>query len=570
MKKSIGIKVILLLGILSIVFLLFAVANIVAMSEINSRNKEISEIYLELQKIEGKMSVNVQEFRGLMDTAKLKAQGSEKIQKKIDVLQEYFDRMDELCRETKDSILNESFQSYKEHFEEFMSLGLTATTAVEEGDTLTSLSVLGDCRDKGADLDDYKAAYTKAMESRIENVSRGIDVKIAGTYVFNIVMLSIFLFLALCTVAIVIRTIGWPAKRAGKQLNQIVQKIEENEGDLTARIVVKSSDEVGQLVNGVNGFIEQLQMLMRKLQGESEQMMASADNITVRVNESNENVTNVSANMEQLAASMQEVSATLEQIVAGSEGIYEKVKAMAAKAENGASLVEEIKDKAQTIRKSTVESKTAAGNMIVGIRSMLEESVEESRSVGRINELTGEILDIAKQTNLLALNASIEAARAGDSGKGFAVVADEIRMLADNSRDTANNIQNISNMVTDAVEKLSQNAEDMLSFIDENIMKDYDDFEAVSNYYHDDAESVNEILSEFASNTSEMESIMQQINSGISNISCTVDESAKGVANAAHSAGTLVEAMAHIQEETENNQNISRELRSEVERFKRV
>ena len=280
MKKSIGIKVILLLGILSIVFLLFAVANIVAMSEINSRNKEISEIYLELQKIEGKMSVNVQEFRGLMDTAKLKAQGSEKIQKKIDVLQEYFDRMDELCRETKDSILNESFQSYKEHFEEFMSLGLTATTAVEEGDTLTSLSVLGDCRDKGADLDDYKAAYTKAMESRIENVSRGIDVKIAGTYVFNIVMLSIFLFLALCTVAIVIRTIAWPAKRASKQLNQIVQKIEENEGDLTARIVVKSSDEVGQLVNGVNGFIEQLQMLMRKLQGESEQMMASADNIT--------------------------------------------------------------------------------------------------------------------------------------------------------------------------------------------------------------------------------------------------------------------------------------------------
>ena len=142
MKKSIGIKVILLLGILSIVFFLFAVANIAAMSEINSRNKEISEIYLELQKIEGKMSVNVQEFRGLMDTAKLKAQGSEKIQKKIDVLQEYFDRMDELCHNTNDSILNESFQSYKGHFEEFMSLGLTATIAVEEGDTLICLGGL--------------------------------------------------------------------------------------------------------------------------------------------------------------------------------------------------------------------------------------------------------------------------------------------------------------------------------------------------------------------------------------------------------------------------------------------
>lgn len=570
MKKSIGIKVIFLLGILSVVFVLFGFANIAAMSEINSRNKEISEIYLELQKIEGKMSVNVQEFRGLMDTAKLKAQGSEKIQQKINVLQEYFDRMEQLCRETEDSLLNESFLAYKGHFEEFMSLGLKATTALEEDDTLTSLSVLGDCRDKSIDLDDYKASYTEAMESRIDNVSREIDTKIAGTYIFNIVMLIIFLLLALCTVAIVIRTIAWPAKKASKQLNQIVQQIQENKGDLTERIAVKSRDEVGQLVDGVNSFIEQLQLLMRKLQAESERMMDSAENITVRVNESNENVTSVSANMEQLAAGMQEVSATLEQIVDGSNGIYTKVKAMAEEAENGASLVQEIKDKAKTIRKSTVESKTAASNMIVEIRSMLEKSVEESRSVGQINELTGEILDIARQTNLLALNASIEAARAGESGKGFAVVADEIRMLADSSKDTANNIQNISNMVTEAVEKLSQNAEDMLSFIDGNIMKDYDDFEAVSNYYHDDAESVNVILSEFANNTSEMESIMQQINAGISNISCTVDESAKGVANAAHSAGTLVEAMAHIQEETKNNQNISKELRSEVERFKRV
>ncbi len=299
-------------------------------------------------------------------------------------------------------------------------------------------------------------------------------------------------------------------------------------------------------------------------------MMDSADNITERVNLSNENVTSVSASMEQLAASMEEVSATLEQIVEGSDDIYAKVKQMAQRVVSGAELVVDIKAKAENIQKDTVKSKAAASHMILEIRKTLEQAVAESRSVERINELTGDILNITSQTNLLALNASIEAARAGEAGRGFAVVADEIRTLADSSKDTANNIQNISNMVTAAVDKLAKSAEDMLRFIDEDVMKDYDGFVDMANNYQDDAERVNEILTEFSGRTSEVEDIMEHINTGINNISNTVDESAKGVSNAAENTGVLVEAMEHIRKETENNQSISRELRSEVERFKKV
>lgn len=570
MKKRIGTKIILLVGILSFIFIMFGICNVAAISDINAKNREISEVYLELQKIEGKMSVQVQEFRNLMDTAKLKAKGADDIKERAEALQDFLDKMDALCSQTSDQNLNDSFSSYKEHFEEFMSLGITAAEHVDEGDTLSALTILGDCRNRSNNLDEYKNIYTEAMEGRIEFVSNNIDVKIRGTFIFNIVMVVTLLLLALGTIVIVIGTIAHPAKKASRHLNQIVEKIQNDQGDLTERITIKSQDEVGQLVKGVNGFIEQLQVLMRKLGTESERMMSSADNITGRVNVSNENVTSVSASMEELAAGMQEVSATLEQIVDGSSDIYSKIKNMAARAENGAQIVESIKLKAQTIQKNTVHSKTAANQMITEIRSMLEQAVEESRSVKQINELTGDILDITSQTNLLALNASIEAARAGDAGKGFAVVADEIRVLADNSKDTANNIQNISNIVTAAVGKLAKNAEDMLRFVDEDVMKDYDGFVDVANNYQSDAESVDEILSEFAEHTAEVEEIMERMNSGISNISTTVDESAKGVSNAAENTGILVEAMEEIRQETENNQNISRELRSEVERFKRV
>ncbi len=570
MKKRIGAKVIVLLGILSLFFLAFSVANVMALSEINEKNSEIAEVYLELQKIEGQMSVQAQEFRGLMESGKLKAQGVEKIEQKAADLQVYLDNMDALCKRTEDSLLNESFTAYKEQFEEFMALGIQAAQVVAQGDNIGTLEVLSQSRQKREVLDSCKASYTEAMESRINSVANEIDVKIFGTYVFNISMIIVFILMVGATFLIVVRTIAGPAKKASGHLNQIVEKIQKDEGDLTERIDVKTQDEVGQLVSGVNGFIEQLQSLMQKLKGDSARMMESADTITDRVNISNENVNSVSAAMEQLAASMEEVSVSLEQITDGSNDIYNKAKVLAGRAGNGAELVEQIKVRAQTIRKSAVGSKAAASEMIGEIRVMLEQAVQESKSVGQINELTGDILDISSQTNLLALNASIEAARAGDAGKGFAVVADEIRVLADNSRDAANNIQSISNLVTAAVEKLALNAENMLQFIDENVMKDYDGFVDVANNYHHDAEDMDAILTEFASGASDMQMTMQRINVGITDIATTVDESAKGVSNVAENTGSLVEAMAHIQKETQNSQSISRELCGEVERFKKV
>lgn len=500
----------------------------------------------------------------------MKAQGSKKIEEKAASLQGYLDNMDNLCRQTSDATLNDTFTIYKEQFEEFMDLGIQAAKVVEQGDNIATLEVLRQCKNKRDVLDESKVTYTEAMENRINHVAAAIDAKIAGTYIFNVVMIVIFILMALAVILIVMRTIARPAKKASGHLNQIVEKIQKQEGDLTERIVVKTEDEVGQLVSGVNGFIEQLQSLMRKLKGDSARMLESADTITDQVNVSNENVNSVSAAMEELAASMEEVSASLEQMTSGSNDIYQKVETMATRAGNGADLVEQIKVRAQSVRKDAVDSKTAAAEMIAEIRVMLEQAVKESKSVKRINELTADILDISSQTNLLALNASIEAARAGDAGRGFAVVADEIRVLADNSKDTANNIQNISNMVTAAVEKLALNAENMLQYIDENVMKDYDGFVDVANSYQHDAEDVDLILNEFASGTSEMQSIMQRINVGINDISVTVDESAKGVTNVAENTGNLVAAMAGIQKETQNSQSISRELCDEVERFKKV
>lgn len=570
MKKRIGTKIIFLLGVLSLIFMLFCIANVAALSEIRTRSVDITNIYLELEKEEGDLSNQLQELWVYKDLESIQGIGIETLEKKMTAVQERMAVIEELCRETGDKTLIDSYEFYQAQMKGFLNVGSQLAAAIISDDMEAAASLAEQREGMIQALEESKVSYSEALEYKIDHAAEKIDIKIDGTYMFNIAAIVVFLVLAGAIILIVIRTIANPAKNASGHLNQIVEKLQKNEGDLTERIDVDTEDEVGQLVVGVNEFMEQLQTVMQKLRNQSEKMLSSVDNINSRVSTSNEDVTSVSASMEELAASMEEVSATLEQIADNSNGIFEKVKSMADRAENGAELVEQIKDRAQSVRKKTVENKTAVNKMLVDIRATLEEAVAESRSVERINELTGDILDITSQTNLLALNASIEAARAGDAGKGFAVVADEIRVLADNSRDTANNIQDISHLVTTAVEKLAQNAEDMLKFIDESILKDYDGFVEVANSYQKDAENVNSMVTEFADKTSEAEEIMERINTGINNISVTVDESAKGVTNAAESAGSLVEAMAHIQQEAENNQNISRELRNEVERFKKV
>ena len=426
-------------------------------------------------------------------------------------------------------------------------------------------------------LAEYHAAIAENDTDKIAEVEAVLhDVlthnytKITGTRAFDVILLIIGLAFTVIVAIIVNVTLAKPARNASVHLSQIVDLIENDKGDLTQRIEVKSKDEIGQLATGINGFIETLQSLMQKLQTEAERMSDSALAVAGQVNESNKSALNVSSAMEELAASMQEVTATIEQIANGSHDILARVQNMNNSVEEGNETVDTIKGRAISMQKETLDSKQNAIVVIRDIGTQLESAVEESKSVDKINELTGNILDIASQTNLLALNASIEAARAGDAGKGFAVVADEIRSLAENSSKTANDIQNISNIVTSAVNRLAENAQKMLDYIGNDVMKDYDSFVGIVNQYEADADLMSRILTEFAEQAATINETMQDMNSGLVDVSTTVGESARAVSSVAEDAATLVDAMVQIQDESENSQQISEGLQSEVKRFEKV
>ena len=308
---------------------------------------------------------------------------------------------------------------------------------------------------------------------------------------------------------------------------------------------------------------------MKDIKSKSDALQEASANMNGQITAVNDNAGSVSAVMEEMAASMQEISATAEQLSAGSDNIFHAIVNVTDQITEGNEITARIQKKSVRYREDTEQGRQSTNDMVAQIKDGLNQSIENSKQVARIQELTEDILSISSQTNMLALNASIEAARAGDAGKGFAVVAEEIRELAEDSRKIANSIQEISLVVIDSVKDLTGNSGKLLAYVDESILADYEKFAAITNEYRDDAAKVNDILENFAVNAETLKNTMAEMNSGISDILTTIDESSQGVNDAADSVGGIVDSINDIEKDAAKNTEIGQKLQNYVEVFKK-
>jgi len=584
MGKKIGTKIIVLLIMMTILFVVTWFASKIAQNQALEGMNSLYNNWVQLERYETqlvKKTDNCAYYANIILYYNVEADkqaAAEIIPEEVAATTEIFEEMYNII----DNLgAGEIAGVSKEEVKDALSSYETATTTVQKralmvsdgykSDTLagSALAISGVTSNVDT-LTNAENTFMEMVRTASDSLNEQKRQMVDILTIVSSAMFFIFIGAAAFMVLYVNKTIANPAKNASGHLNKIITSIDNNEGDLTERIAVTTKDEVGQLVTGVNSFIDQLQGIMVKIRDESDHMNDLVNNITDGINDSNENASSISATMEELSASMEEVAATLDEITTGSQEILNAANDMSRMAESGKEYVEAIKERAIGVRSEAEISKETTTEMMAGIREMLEVAIANSRSVEKINELTNEILTISSQTNLLALNASIEAARAGEAGRGFSVVADEIRNLADNSRDTANNIQEISGMVTSAVEDLAKNANDMIAFIDETVLTDYDKFVGTATTYHEDADHMDGILQNFYASAQRLNDTMAQMAEGIDGINIAVDESAQGVTSAAQSTGELVEALVSIKTEADTNREISRDLQGEVSRFKNI
>ncbi|SFU84167.1 methyl-accepting chemotaxis protein [Butyrivibrio sp. M55] len=351
------------------------------------------------------------------------------------------------------------------------------------------------------------------------------------------------------------------------ELQKIIRGINNNEGDLTARIETKTSTELTFIVGGINNFIETLQGIIKEVKDGSVVLNTSADSMTDKIEKASDNITNTSAALEELSASMDTVSTTADQISGRLDEVKEATSEIRQEAANGAETAENIKKEADEIKNEALKKKENTGVKVEELSAVLEKSVKDSEKVAQINELTKVILDIASQTNLLALNASIEAARAGEAGKGFAVVAEEISALAENSRQTAGNIQTISNEVTEAVNTLSTNAMDVIEFINNDVLNDYDTFVETSDKYENTAVVMDDILDKFNRKADNLNTIMDKMADSVESITESVKESTQAINLSAANSSEIVGQIQGISEAMGENNKVTDQLSNSTKRF---
>jgi methyl-accepting chemotaxis protein len=425
------------------------------------------------------------------------------------------------------------------------------------------------------------ATYSQAMEDNIDALSDqfaadadAAQVSLAASYTsakatcIGTILITVLAFAGAAYVAM--KRVVRPLTTADRELTEIIDSIEDRNGDLTRRISIHSNDEISSLGNGINSFMEKLQHIFTIINDDSTRMDEVVNDVHTRVRNSNDSASDLSSVTEELTATMQDVSNNASVIHERTSEINGQVTAIAERSSEINQYSTEMKQRADAMEHNAKKNSELTNEKVNEILAVLNQAIEDSKSVEQVNTLTEEILSISSQTNLLALNASIEAARAGEAGRGFSVVADEIRQLADSTRDTANRIQQINALVTGAVHNLADHSNSMVSYMKEDILPEFDMFVTTGGQYREDAAYIEGMMNEFTTKTDELKDVMEEITASIYSISSAIEQGAQGVSGAATSTQLLVEDMENISKRMDENSEIAGDLKQEASVFTRL
>jgi len=354
-----------------------------------------------------------------------------------------------------------------------------------------------------------------------------------------------------------------------KQIPTLLESYERaKEGDLTVEAKTFSNDEISKLASGFNQMIESQRSVIKKVINGTNHIIEVVNNTEKDIYELNGSIEEVSATTEELSAGMEETAASMEEMNATSMEIENSLESMTRQVEAGLISAKEISSRANKLKQNAVISAKTANNMYIGTQEKLLKAISDSKAIDEIKVLSDAILMITSQTNLLALNAAIEAARAGEAGKGFAVVADEIRKLAEDSQKAVTEIQNTTDVVLTAVDNLVESSEQILEFMDKQVIKDYGVLADTGEQYSKDATYIEELLQNFNVTADQLLLGIQSTLTAINEVSMATNEGAEGTTNIAQRNSDIMIRSNEIVHQIGDMKKGAEDLLESISRFK--
>ncbi|WP_437437392.1 methyl-accepting chemotaxis protein [Vibrio rotiferianus] len=323
------------------------------------------------------------------------------------------------------------------------------------------------------------------------------------------------------------------------RVSEALADIAEGEGDLTRRLEVTSQDEVGQLAEKFNVFVDRLRQMMRNVSEVSTAMTQGADHANVSATKRNESVSRQQDEITMVATAVTEMATATAEIASNADNTAKS-----------ASHSVELSDQGFKQMEKSQASINELANELTSAVSIISELEEHGNQIATI---LATIREIAEQTNLLALNAAIEAARAGEQGRGFAVVADEVRVLSQRTHASTEEIEDKIKRLqqaTDGAVKVMTQSHDMAK----TSVHDVDLAGESLSQIRDAIQMISDMATQIASAAEEQSLVTAEINANT--------ESVREVSEVMASDATEAVGQAQQLNHLANN------LKSELSRFK--
>ncbi|WP_339215086.1 methyl-accepting chemotaxis protein [Solibacillus sp. FSL W8-0372] len=400
------------------------------------------------------------------------------------------------------------------------------------------------------------------QEQQLEVISTKAANSISFSQTVASIALAISIFIAVLVMLFIRKTITSPLKNIVKEANIIAS------GDLSQQdFVVKTTDEIGQLSKSFNLMKSNLANLIKNMQMNSEQVSAAAqelsasteeitattEDVTTRVSHTAER-SQISAHASnESARAMEETAAGVQRIAEATQKLHGNSVDATQTARNGGQIIHDAQQQMKIISSST--------NSVNDLVQKLAQQTEEINNISQI------ITAITDQTNLLALNAAIEAARAGEHGKGFAVVADEVRKLAEQSKNSANSIVNLTLEIKADTENVERAVSDSLISVNDGV-------NIITNAGQSFT-SIVDAVTEMSMQIEEISATSEQLSASAEQVTASVNE----IANGSNESSSHLEMIAAaVEEQTATMQQVNavaatlsdnaQNLQQEIQQFK--
>ncbi len=403
-------------------------------------------------------------------------------------------------------------------------------------------------------MDDYNSSVISESRSLVNSI------------------INIILIVSLCTIFLSILLGSYLIINIKKRTNVSIALMKKTakfdlKYDKSYEQYLSEKDEFAEIINAESNIRNEFRSIIKKVVEETIVLKDAIKTVNENIFSLKDEIEDISSTTEELSAGMEETAASTQETTAASSEIEKHIEAISSKATLGSKSVESINERASKLKNDFSISHNNTSEMLNTVKEKLKNSLAQSKSVNQINELSDSILEITAQTNLLALNASIEAARAGEAGKGFAVVADEIRNLAETSRTSVSEIQKITKVVIDCVENLTNNSNELLKFVENDVTCDYQTMLDATDQYKLDADLVNDLVNNFSSTSKELVSSVENIVLTMNGIAEATNEGALGTSNIAEKVSSVVSKANEIKESINSTEEGFNALNNMISKF---